>query len=272
MTGAAARRGRPPAGGMRARRDDAAAVCRVEAVRRTARGSFTITGQGFGTTAGQVTLDGTSAANDLLERHPDRRDRARDTAAAGRSQLKVTRTDNGQSTVNGLTFHVLDSGGFAAFPAGATRSTTSTAAQPVPARRWAATGVERPVCSHPCFASRRALLRLTRTRPRSAASAATSTGAPAAPSARTRMPTSPSPRPSASGSSRSGGVLLKVGGSTSPTASSAPSTTRPPAAWSSLRRPSIAQTLAPVTRGNLQPCQLRQRGHSLGHARWPTAP
>ena len=68
-------------------------------------GSFTITGQGFGS-AGQVTLDGTVlpttswSDTSIAVTVPA-------TVPVGPQQLKVTRTDNGNSTINGLTFHVM---------------------------------------------------------------------------------------------------------------------------------------------------------------------
>lgn len=73
---------------------------------------FTIAGQGFGATPGQVTLDGvalsTSAWSDtsITATVPA-------TMPSGPHQLKITNTASGQSTINGLTFHVL---GFGPFP------------------------------------------------------------------------------------------------------------------------------------------------------------
>ncbi len=74
-------------------------------------GSFTITGQGFGATqgAGQVTLDATALPvtswNDrsIAVTVPG-------STPVGPHQLKITAA-NGQRTINGLTFHVLGSGG-----------------------------------------------------------------------------------------------------------------------------------------------------------------
>ncbi len=70
-------------------------------------GSFTIYGQGFGPSAGTVRLDdvaltvGTWSSTQLAVTVPS------GSVSAGPHQLMVT-TANGKSTVNGLTFHVLD--------------------------------------------------------------------------------------------------------------------------------------------------------------------
>jgi SdrD B-like domain/IPT/TIG domain len=77
-------------------------------------GSFTISGLGFGTTAGQVTLDGT-----IVLPTTSWSDTSIDVTVPagtpyGPHQLKITAA-NGQSTVNGLTFHVI--GSLPAFPA-----------------------------------------------------------------------------------------------------------------------------------------------------------
>ncbi len=74
------------------------------------RRTFTITGTGFGTTAGSVTLDGTPlpstavtwGATSIAVNVPT-------TVTPGAKQLKVTAA-NGQSTANGLTLHVLGTG------------------------------------------------------------------------------------------------------------------------------------------------------------------
>ena len=77
----------------------------------TANVPFTLQGQGFGS-AGQVALDGvalpTTAWSDtsISASVPA-------TMPIGPHQLKITRSDNGNSTINGLTFHVL---GFGPFP------------------------------------------------------------------------------------------------------------------------------------------------------------
>ena len=71
-------------------------------------GSFTIDGQGFGT-GGEVTLDGTpiDTAN-WSDRHIDAS--VPGTIPVGSHQLLITRSDNGMTSVNGLTFHVLGTG------------------------------------------------------------------------------------------------------------------------------------------------------------------
>ncbi len=69
--------------------------------------SFTVTGQGFGA-SGQVSLDGVAlpttswSDTDIAVTVPA-------TTPIGPHQLKITRADNGNSTINGLTFHVMGS-------------------------------------------------------------------------------------------------------------------------------------------------------------------
>ncbi len=94
-------------------------------------GTFTINGLGFGATkgAGQVTLDGTIALPTTSWSDTQIGVTVPTSAPAGPHQLNVM-ANNGQSTVNGLTFHVLRNS-LAPFPAGAVldffnRSTPST--------------------------------------------------------------------------------------------------------------------------------------------------
>ncbi|MEZ0448846.1 SdrD B-like domain-containing protein [Cellulomonas sp. ICMP 17802] len=95
-------------------------------------GSFTITGTGLGATkgTGTVTLDGTIVLPTTAwdDKHIDVTVPAG--TPPGPHQLAV-RADNGMSTVNGLTFHVLSGPAVPAFPAGGVldafnRSTAST--------------------------------------------------------------------------------------------------------------------------------------------------
>jgi hypothetical protein len=79
----------------------------------TANNTFTITGQGFGG-AGQVSLDGVALPTPSAWSDTSITATVPATSAAGPHQLKITRSDNGNSTINGLTFHVL---GFGPFPA-----------------------------------------------------------------------------------------------------------------------------------------------------------
>jgi hypothetical protein len=72
-------------------------------------GTFTINGLGFGA-AGQVTLDGTIVLPTTSWNDTTIAVTVPAGTPAGPHQLKITRTDNGQSTVNGLTFHVLGGG------------------------------------------------------------------------------------------------------------------------------------------------------------------
>ncbi len=73
-------------------------------------GSFTIEGTGFGSTkgTGKVTLDGTALTTTGWTNNTIQVTVPAGTAAGARS-LKIT-ADNGEETVNGLTFHVLGSG------------------------------------------------------------------------------------------------------------------------------------------------------------------
>lgn len=94
-------------------------------------GAFTITGTGFGAAqgTGRVTLDGTTVLPTTSWTDQQIAVTVPASTAPGPHQLAVT-AGNGQSTVNGLTFHVLRSG-FGAFPAGGVlddfnRSTAST--------------------------------------------------------------------------------------------------------------------------------------------------
>jgi hypothetical protein len=79
-------------------------------VNAAAGGAFTITGAGFGATAGAVTLNDTTVLP--VTSWSDTQiavDIPGGSLAAGTYQLKITGS-NGQSTVNGLTFHVLGAG------------------------------------------------------------------------------------------------------------------------------------------------------------------
>ncbi len=76
-------------------------------------GSFTINGLGFGASAGEVTLDGTALPTTSWSDTTITVNVPADTPS-GPHQLKITAV-NGQSTINGLTFHVLR-GGTLAFP------------------------------------------------------------------------------------------------------------------------------------------------------------
>ena len=69
-------------------------------------GSFTITGLGFGS-GGQVTLDNTIVLPTTSWSDTQIDVNVLAGTAFGPHQLKITRTDNGQSTVNGLTYHVI---------------------------------------------------------------------------------------------------------------------------------------------------------------------
>ena len=69
-------------------------------------GSFTITGLGFGL-GGQVTLDNTIVLPTTSWSDTQIDVTVLAGTAFGPHQLKITRTDNGQSTVNGLTYHVI---------------------------------------------------------------------------------------------------------------------------------------------------------------------
>ncbi len=60
--------------------------------------------------SGQVTLGDTALPTTLVERHPDRGERPGKHGRPGPKQLKITAA-NGQSTVNGLTFHVISDTG-----------------------------------------------------------------------------------------------------------------------------------------------------------------
>ncbi|MEZ4866169.1 MAG: choice-of-anchor D domain-containing protein [Caldilineaceae bacterium] len=77
-------------------------------------GAFTIEGTGFGTTPGQVLLDDTIV---LPTTWSDTHLAVTVPASTpiGPHQLSI-KAANGQSTINGLTFHVLGSGGFASLP------------------------------------------------------------------------------------------------------------------------------------------------------------
>ncbi len=226
-------------------------------------GSFTITGLGFGS-GGQVMLDSTVLTTNTWS----------DTlinvtvpvgTAAGPRQLKITRSDNGQSTVNGLTFHVLDSGGFAAFPAGGTldnfnRSTAGTS-QTLGSNWGGAASLLAP------------LFRITPSTPASDANQAQvrSLGGTIYWSAGSALSANQDvyftfTKTVASGSSRNGGVLLKVttsgGGSV---LNSFISATYNATAGSVVvaTATSIAQTLAPVTRATFSPVSFAN-GDQLG--------
>ncbi|WP_425954888.1 SdrD B-like domain-containing protein [Xylanimonas sp. McL0601] len=95
-------------------------------------GSFTITGTGLGASkgAGEVTLDGATVLPTTAWDAGHIDVTVPPGTAPGPHQLAVT-ADNGMTTVNGLTFHVLSGTALPAFPAGAVldtfdRSTAST--------------------------------------------------------------------------------------------------------------------------------------------------
>ncbi|MCX6045653.1 MAG: hypothetical protein NT075_11125, partial [Chloroflexi bacterium] len=80
-------------------------------------GAFTIKGVGFGPTqgAGQVTLDGSIVLPVTGWNDTDIAVTVPATTPVGPHKLNI-KAANGQSTINGLTFHVLGSGAFGAFP------------------------------------------------------------------------------------------------------------------------------------------------------------
>lgn len=84
-------------------------------------GAFTITGLGFGSSAGQVLLNGVPLPTTSWS---DTQISVSVPAATtlGSQQLSI-RAANGRNTVNGLTFHVLSNGSVAAFPSNAVLDT-----------------------------------------------------------------------------------------------------------------------------------------------------
>jgi SdrD B-like protein len=93
------------------------AVSKPYADLRGGADSFAIDGQGFGP-GGTVTLDGIALPTAWGDTHIDVTVPA--STAGGTHQLAITRSDNGNRTVNGLTFHVLTPTSVGPFPSNGT--------------------------------------------------------------------------------------------------------------------------------------------------------
>ncbi|MFN0282859.1 MAG: SdrD B-like domain-containing protein [Kineosporiaceae bacterium] len=212
-------------------------------------GSFTVNGLGFGASkgAGQVTLDDTIVLPTTSWNDTQIGVTVPVTAPAGPHQLKIT-ANNGQSTVNGLTFHVLRNS-LTSFPAGATldffnRSTTSTT-QTLGGNWGGAASLAA------------ALYRITPSTPATEANQAQVRGpggnvywAAGSPLGANQDAYLTFTKTVASGGGRQGGVLLKVGTSIIGTLNSYISATYDATTSSVVvaTATTAAQTLAPVTR------------------------